>query len=68
MSWATCTLDWYRLPTDMARDMVLVTAVANVPLKFTAGKFLDLSFRTFGTVSYDIISKSSFFQKIQFYK
>ncbi|XP_070159151.1 odorant receptor 4-like [Polyergus mexicanus] len=50
ISWTSCTLDWYRLPTSMTRDMVLVIAVSNILPRITAGKFIDLSFKTFGDV------------------
>ncbi|KAF3054532.1 Odorant receptor 206 [Nylanderia fulva] len=50
ISLTSCTLDWYRLPTNMAQDLVLVTAFSNVPPRMTAGKFIDLSFKTFGDV------------------
>lgn len=46
-----CTLNWYRLPTNTVRSMILVTAALNVPPQITAGKFIDLSFRTFGDVN-----------------
>ncbi|XP_011880388.1 PREDICTED: odorant receptor 4-like [Vollenhovia emeryi] len=45
------TLDWYRLPTNLVRNMILVTAVSNTPPRITAGNFIELSFRTFGDVS-----------------
>ncbi|KAG5331748.1 OR4 protein, partial [Acromyrmex charruanus] len=46
----TCTLDWYRLPTNVARDMILVIISSNIPPRITAGKFIELSFKTFGDV------------------
>ncbi|XP_011058389.1 PREDICTED: odorant receptor 94b-like [Acromyrmex echinatior] len=46
----TCTLDWYRLPTNVARDMILVIMSSNIPPRITAGKFIELSFKTFGDV------------------
>ncbi|KAL6259125.1 hypothetical protein P5V15_009047 [Pogonomyrmex californicus] len=50
VSLTSCTLNWYRLPTNIARDMILITAASNVAPRITAGKFIDLSFRTFGDV------------------
>ncbi|KAL6426579.1 hypothetical protein ACFW04_009175 [Cataglyphis niger] len=50
ISWTSCTLDWYRLPISMARDMVLVITVSNILPRITAGKFIELSFKTFGDV------------------
>ncbi|XP_014484218.1 PREDICTED: uncharacterized protein LOC106749361 [Dinoponera quadriceps] len=48
LSLTACTLDWYRLPDDKARALILIMAVSNNPVKFRAGKFVDLSIRTFG--------------------
>ncbi|XP_014467410.1 PREDICTED: uncharacterized protein LOC106740661 [Dinoponera quadriceps] len=45
-----CTLEWYRLPTNVARDMILVIMASSVPPKVTAGSIIDLSLRTFGDV------------------
>ncbi|XP_011148386.1 uncharacterized protein LOC105188561 [Harpegnathos saltator] len=45
-----CTLEWYRLPDAQARSLILVIAMSNIPMKFRGGKFIDLSFRTFGNV------------------
>jgi len=46
-----CTLDWYRIPHKTARDLVLIIAMSNIPIKITAGKFMDLSLNSFGAVS-----------------
>ncbi|XP_014484222.1 PREDICTED: odorant receptor 4-like [Dinoponera quadriceps] len=46
----SCTLNWYRIPHKTARSLVLVIAVSSVPVKITAGKFLDLSFNSFGAI------------------
>ncbi|XP_039305193.1 uncharacterized protein LOC105195325 [Solenopsis invicta] len=46
-----CTLAWYRLPNEKARALILVIAMSIVPTKLKAGKFFDLSIRTFGDVS-----------------
>ncbi|EZA50021.1 ObirOr5-L4 [Ooceraea biroi] len=50
VSLTLCTLNWYRLPISTVRNMVLITAASSVPPQITAGKFIDLSFRTFGDV------------------
>lgn len=50
----SCTLDWYRIPHKTARGLVLVIAVSSVPVKITAGKFMDLSLNSFGAVSVPI--------------
>lgn len=50
-----CMLEWYLLPTTVAHDMVLVTVASSIPLKISAGKFIDLSVKTFGDVRNDVI-------------
>ncbi|XP_011148326.1 odorant receptor 22c-like isoform X1 [Harpegnathos saltator] len=44
----SCELEWYRLPDNKARGIILVMIASNMPTKITAGKLFDLSFRTFG--------------------
>jgi len=44
-------LEWYRLPHKEARGIVLVIIMSNLPTKITAGKIMDLSFKTYGYVS-----------------
>ncbi|XP_071558399.1 odorant receptor 4-like [Temnothorax nylanderi] len=46
----SCMLEWYRLPTKEARGIVLVVIMSNLPMKITAGKIMDLSFKTYGDV------------------
>ncbi|XP_018406426.1 PREDICTED: odorant receptor 13a-like [Cyphomyrmex costatus] len=46
----SCELEWYRLPDKKARGIVLVIIMSNMPTKITAGKIMDLSFRTYGDV------------------
>ncbi|KAL0117076.1 hypothetical protein PUN28_010135 [Cardiocondyla obscurior] len=48
---AVCTFAWYRLPYTKARALMLIIAMSIVPTKLRAGKFFDLSIRTFGDVS-----------------
>ncbi|XP_012230130.2 odorant receptor 4-like isoform X1 [Linepithema humile] len=43
-------LEWYRLPDKKAREIVLVMIMSNLPTKITAGKMMDLSFKTYGDV------------------
>ncbi|XP_011707127.1 PREDICTED: odorant receptor 22c-like, partial [Wasmannia auropunctata] len=43
-----CTLDWYRIPHRTARGLVLIIAMSSIPVKITAGKFMDLSLNSFG--------------------
>ncbi|XP_071558339.1 odorant receptor 4-like [Temnothorax nylanderi] len=47
---ASCELEWYRLPDRNVRSVVLLMIVSNAPTKISAGKFMDLSLRTFGAV------------------
>ncbi|XP_011684692.1 PREDICTED: odorant receptor 13a-like [Wasmannia auropunctata] len=46
----SCELEWYRLPDKKARAIVLVIIMSNMPTKITAGKIMDLSFKTYGDV------------------
>ncbi|XP_029660314.1 odorant receptor 22c-like [Formica exsecta] len=46
----SCELEWYRLPNKKARGIVLVMIISNLPTKLTAGKIMDLSFKTYGDV------------------
>ncbi|XP_032689602.1 odorant receptor 22c-like [Odontomachus brunneus] len=46
----SCELEWYRLPDKTARSIVLVMIISNLPTKLTAGKIVDLSFKTFADV------------------
>lgn len=48
---ASCELEWYRLPDRKARSIVLLMLMSNAPTKITAGKFINLSLKTFGDVS-----------------
>ncbi|XP_029160871.1 odorant receptor 85b-like [Nylanderia fulva] len=51
LSLTVCTLAWYRLPDmNKARSLVLIIAMSNIPTKLKAGKFIDLSIKTFGDV------------------
>ncbi|KAL6259120.1 hypothetical protein P5V15_009042 [Pogonomyrmex californicus] len=47
---ASCELEWYRLPDKKARGIVLVIIMSNLPTKVTAGKIMELSFKTYGDV------------------
>ncbi|KAL0117078.1 hypothetical protein PUN28_010136 [Cardiocondyla obscurior] len=46
----SCELEWYRLPDKKARSIVLLMIMSNAPTKISAGKFVDLSLKTFGDV------------------
>ncbi|XP_076642139.1 odorant receptor 2a-like isoform X2 [Halictus rubicundus] len=47
---ASYNVQWYNLPPRDAYNLILVNAIALYPPKFTAGKIMDLSIPTFGTV------------------
>ncbi|XP_072745817.1 odorant receptor 43a-like [Anoplolepis gracilipes] len=51
LSLTACTLAWYRLPDTKARALILIIAMSNIPTKLKAGKFIDLSIKTFGDIS-----------------
>ncbi|XP_071641324.1 odorant receptor 4-like [Temnothorax longispinosus] len=46
----SCVLEWYRLPNKEARGIILIVIMSNMPVKITAGKIMDLSFKTYGDV------------------
>ncbi|XP_024869584.1 odorant receptor 22c-like isoform X1 [Temnothorax curvispinosus] len=43
-------IDWYRLSERKALDVVLMIAMSNASIKFTAGNLFELSFSTFSDV------------------
>ncbi|XP_076303878.1 odorant receptor 2a-like [Lasioglossum baleicum] len=47
---ASYDVQWYNIPPREAHNLILVNAIALYPPKFTAGKIMDLSIPTFGTV------------------
>ncbi|XP_071641214.1 odorant receptor 4-like [Temnothorax longispinosus] len=59
-----CTLDWYRFPNAKARSLVLVIAMSIVPTKIKAGKFFDLTIRTFGDVVKTAVTYMNFIRKV----
>ncbi|XP_018046425.1 PREDICTED: odorant receptor 43a-like [Atta colombica] len=44
------TIDWYRMSGRKSLDIVLMIAMSNTSIKFTAGNIFELSFTTFGNV------------------
>ncbi|XP_015431184.1 PREDICTED: odorant receptor 4-like [Dufourea novaeangliae] len=44
------TIDWYCLPTETVRGLVLIIAMSRNPAKITAGRVADLNLYTFVTV------------------
>ncbi|XP_015431173.1 PREDICTED: odorant receptor 4-like [Dufourea novaeangliae] len=47
---ASYNVEWYNLPAKEAHNLVLVSAISLYPPKLTAGKIIELSLNTFGTV------------------
>ncbi|XP_014604758.1 PREDICTED: odorant receptor 13a-like isoform X1 [Polistes canadensis] len=46
----SCILDWYRLPNDKAKSVILIMAISHCPMRITAGNVIELSLQTFGQV------------------
>ncbi|XP_043282235.1 odorant receptor 4-like [Venturia canescens] len=47
---AAYMMNWYRLPSKSGRALVMVLAISNYPRKLTAGRMMELSVRSFGTI------------------
>ncbi|CAL7936639.1 unnamed protein product [Xylocopa violacea] len=45
-------IDWYNLPAKEAYNLILLIAVSQYPPKLTAGKIIELSLDTFGSMLY----------------
>ncbi|XP_025265379.1 uncharacterized protein LOC105252266 [Camponotus floridanus] len=58
----SCELEWYRLPNRTARSVILLMIMSNTPTKLSAGKFADLSLKTFGDV---IKSSGAYFNMLR---
>ena len=43
--------EWYRLPHKISLGLVMIISRSNMVVKITAGKFIQISIATFGTVS-----------------
>lgn len=43
--------EWYRLPRKVSLGLVMIISRSNMVVKITAGKFIEISIATFGTVS-----------------
>ncbi|XP_035737318.1 odorant receptor 22c-like isoform X2 [Vespa mandarinia] len=46
----SCILDWYRLPNNKAKSVILIMAISHCPMRITAGNVIELSLQTFGQV------------------
>ena len=47
-----CMIEWYRLPAKTVHDLILIIAMSNNPAKISAGKIVDLSLTSFGSVGF----------------
>ncbi|CAL1689222.1 unnamed protein product [Lasius platythorax] len=62
---STCfMIDWYQLPAKPVRDLVLVIAMSNHPIKISAGRMIDLSLATFGNVLKTSLAYLSFLRTL----
>ncbi|XP_070159030.1 odorant receptor 4-like isoform X2 [Polyergus mexicanus] len=50
ISLTLCTLEWYCLPIEKAKALILIMAISDTSVKLKAGKFVDLSLKTYGDV------------------
>ncbi|XP_029160850.1 odorant receptor 85b-like [Nylanderia fulva] len=64
LSLTVCTLAWYRLPNAKARALILIIAMSNIPTKLKAGKFFDLSIKTFGDVVKTAVTYLNLIRKV----
>lgn len=46
-----CTTNWYRLQYKRARTLILLMVVSTIPAKISAGRIMEMSLPTFGSVS-----------------
>ncbi|KAF3054493.1 Odorant receptor 142 [Nylanderia fulva] len=61
----TCfMIDWYQLPANPVRSLVLVIAMSNHPIKISAGRMIDLSLATFGNVLKTSLAYLSFLRTL----
>lgn len=44
-------IDWWRMPQNDSRALILIIAASQLSIEFTAGKFFNLSLKTFVAVS-----------------
>ncbi|XP_071641225.1 odorant receptor 10-like isoform X1 [Temnothorax longispinosus] len=48
-------INWYQLSPKSTRSLILIIAMASHPIKFSAGRMVDLSLTTFGNVRHLLI-------------
>jgi hypothetical protein len=46
-------IDWYCLPHNTARGLILIISRSSIVIRITAGKLIQLSIATFSDVSID---------------
>ncbi|XP_072747235.1 uncharacterized protein [Anoplolepis gracilipes] len=62
---STCfMIDWYQLPTETVRSLVLIIAISSHPIKISAGRMIDLSLATFGNVLKTSLAYLSFLRTL----
>ncbi|XP_078043451.1 odorant receptor 4-like [Augochlora pura] len=44
------TIDWYRLPVETIRSLILIIGMSRFPAKISAGQIADLNLSTFGNI------------------
>ncbi|XP_043517100.1 uncharacterized protein LOC122532410 isoform X6 [Frieseomelitta varia] len=60
-----CMIDWYRLPSKTTQGVILIIAMSNSPMKFTAGRIVYISLATFGNCVLQIIFDHSDSSKLR---
>ncbi|CAD1472685.1 unnamed protein product, partial [Heterotrigona itama] len=56
-----CMIDWYRLPAKTVQDLILIIAMSSSPAKISAGKIVDLSLTSFGSVGFFLLMPHLYF-------
>ncbi|XP_025158794.1 odorant receptor 4 isoform X2 [Harpegnathos saltator] len=57
-------IDWYKLPANSIRSLILVIAISSHPMKISAGRIVDLSLATFGSVLKTSVAYLSFLRTL----
>ncbi|XP_076376066.1 odorant receptor 85c-like [Megalopta genalis] len=54
------TIDWYNLPVETMRSLILIIGISKYPSKISAGQIVDLNLSTFGSVIKSSLAYLSF--------
>ncbi|XP_014475032.1 PREDICTED: odorant receptor 4-like [Dinoponera quadriceps] len=57
-------INWYDLTPTVARDLILIVAMASHPIKLSAGGMADLSLATFGNILKTTLAYLSFLRNL----